>query len=69
MVWGGCLCRWRRNLSFVLSCAYSIWLAVSGPRTNPRAANYFNVFFNILYVVARYYYLHGLLVFHSMRIL
>jgi len=59
---------WKRNVAFGLSTSYSIYLAYSSD-LNPRASNYFNVFFNVLFLLCRYYYLHGLLVFNNMRIL
>ena len=34
-----------------------------------RLAHLFNIFCNILHTLARYYYLHGLLVFNSIRFL
>ena len=52
----------RRNVAFLLSTLCSMYQALSS-RKNPRAANYINIFLNLLYVASRYYHLHGLLSF------
>ena len=61
---------WKRNTGFLLSTAYSLYLVIMRRKNfRPAAANYINILANLFYVAARYYFLHGLLVFNSMRIL
>lgn len=62
---------WKRNVGFTLSTGYSIGLAVGARSRFTRSASaiYINIFFNVLHAMARYYYLHGLLVFNDMRFL
>lgn len=58
---------WKRNMGFFISTLYSSYLIFC--KFRPRTANWLNIGFNVLYICARYYYLHGLLVFNDMRIL
>jgi hypothetical protein len=61
---------WKRNAGFLLSTLYSLYLLLMRRRdVRPLAANLLNILANLVYVAARYYFLHGLLVFNSMRIL
>jgi len=61
---------WKRNAGFLLSTLYSLYLLLLRRRdVRPPAANLINIIANLFYVAARYYFLHGLLVFNSMRIL
>lgn len=61
---------WKRNLGFFLSTGYSLFLVLLRRRQfRPHISNWGNIVANIVYVAARYYFLHGLLVFNSMRIL
>jgi hypothetical protein len=61
---------WSRNTGFLLSTGYSLYLLLLRRKdVRPHVGNWFNVVSNFIYLVTRYYFLHGLLVFNSMRIL
>lgn len=61
---------WKRNTGFILSTFYSLYLVLLRRQEfRPHVTNYFNIVANLFYVAARYYFLHGLLVFNAMRIL
>lgn len=54
---------WKRNWGFGISTVYSMYLAVADNYLP--WMNYISIFFNITYLVCRYYFLHGLLSFHD----
>ena len=61
---------WKRNTGFALSTSYSLFLILfRRGQFRPASANVVNILANLVYIAARYYFLHGLLVFNSMRIL
>jgi hypothetical protein len=65
---------WPRNVGSLVSGGYSAALLLLSryriaPHARPPLAHFLNVSANVMYVGARYYFLHGLLVFSSMRIL
>ncbi len=61
---------WQRNFSFLFSVFYSIFLmALPSFSYYPRVPLAINTILNILYIGARYHYLHGLGSFASLRIL
>lgn len=59
---------WARNIGFLVSSGYSFYLAVV--RTPPlgRKTNVANILLNVAHVIARYYFLHGLLSFRDLRV-
>jgi hypothetical protein len=54
---------WKRNWGFIISTLYSLHLATIDEFLP--WMNFMSVFFNITYLVCRYYFLHGLLSFHE----
>jgi hypothetical protein len=61
---------WQRNLSFLFSVSYSILLYFHPYFSSyPKIPLLLNILLNILYIGARYHYLHGLRSFASLRIL
>lgn len=60
---------WRRDLSFLASAGYSLYVGFLGPKPFARTGNACNVLVNCFYLAARYYYLHGLLTFANMQVL
>mmetsp|Transcript_2003 Transcript_2003/g.3647 ORF Transcript_2003/g.3647 Transcript_2003/m.3647 type:complete len:210 (+) Transcript_2003:25-654(+) len=62
--------RYKRNLGFLLSVGYSIYLGFfSTYGSNPIGAIYVSLFFNFFYVLCRYYYLNGLAAFRGIHFL
>lgn len=59
---------WRRNTGFLISVGYSIFQLWSRDPPLP-LIHYFNVVVNVLYLLARYYFLHGLLSFSDVQML
>lgn len=60
---------WRRDLSFLASAGYSLYVGFLSQKPFARTGNACNILVNIFYFTARYYYLHGLLTFSNMQVL
>jgi hypothetical protein len=60
----------KKNMAFLLSSFTSCVLLFRSQVTeDPRAAHAFNVAINCIHFISRYYYLHGLIVYQTLRIL
>jgi hypothetical protein len=61
---------WKRNLGFILSSGNSVYLTQISSQVHAIGPPFhmLSLLFNVLYLIERYYFLHGLLWFGNMRL-